>query len=417
MPTATPTVDFNPFGRELDRYADCVVRAGVDTRAGDVLEVRTPVGHRVLAVALAEAGYRAGAQTVEVMYAEPRAHAARVRYGVKPEDLGASPPWSAARYKELLRVTTANISTTGESDPGVFDGLPPDRVARELQRPAQDHKQFIKAMLDGGVRWAGCAFPAPQWAAQVYPNLEVQNAQRRLARDLLEFCRMGKADPPGHKGWTAHTRALRRRARALTKLAPTSLHLRGPGTDLAVGLSPGSVWIGGGGETTHGRTTCPNIPTEEVFTSPKAGVADGPFRCSMPLSFHGRMFEGIAGEFRGGRLVRLTCKGEANRKLLAAFLDSSPNGRRLGEVALVDASSRIGSAGRVYYNTLLDENAACHIAFGSGFGITREAGQKAGINRANLHIDVMIGTPDFEVTATMASGRRKALIAGGEWQI
>ncbi len=417
MSTTSPTGDFNPFGRELERYADCVVQAGVDTRAGDVLDIRTPVAHRVLAVALTEAAYRAGAQTVEVSYSEPRAQAARVRYGKKPDDLGALPPWSAARYRELQRPTAATLGTTGESDPGVFDGLPPDRVALELQRPAQDNKQFIKAMLDGGVRWSGCAFPTPLWAAQVFPGVETQRAQRRLARDLLEFCRMGKNDPPGHKGWTAHARALRRRGRALTKLAPTALRLRGPGTDLTVGLSPGTVWIGGGRELKYGHVTCPNIPTEEVFTSPKAGVAEGPFRCSMPLSFHGRMFEGIAGEFRGGRLVRLECKREADRKLLAAFLDSEPNARRLGEVALVDGSSRIGSSGRVYYNTLLDENAACHIAFGSGFGVAREPGKKGGINHAQLHIDVMIGTPDFEVTATLPSGKQRVLITGGEWRI
>jgi aminopeptidase len=278
MSTTSPTDDFNPFGRELDRYADCVVRAGVDTRPGDVLDIRTPVAHRVLAIALAEAAYRAGAQTAEVTYIDPRAQAARVRYGRKPDDLGASPPWSAARYRSLQQPNAAMIGTLGESDPGVFDKLPPDRVATELQRPMQENKRFVKAVLGGGVRWSGCAFPTPHWAAQVYPGVDVPRAQRRLARDLLEFCRMGKHDPAGHTGWTAHARSLRRRGDKLTTLAPTSLHLRGPGTDLTVGLSPGTVWIGGGREVKHGHVTCPNIPTEEVFTSPRAGVAEGPFR-------------------------------------------------------------------------------------------------------------------------------------------
>lgn len=417
MSTTSPTGGFNPFGRELDRYADCMVHAGVETRPGDVLDIRSPVAHRVLTVALTEAAYRAGAQTVDVSYAEPHAQAARVRYGKKADDLGALSPWAPARYHGLQKPNAATLATTGEADPGVFDGLPPDRVALEVQRPMREIKQFIKAMLDGGVRWSGCAFPTPQWAAQVYPGVETQRAQRKLARDLLEFCRMGKSDPAGHKGWMAHSRALRRRAQKMTKLAPTALHLRGPGTDLTVGLSPATVWIGGGRELKHGHLTCPNIPTEEVFTSPKAGVADGPFRCSMPLSLHGRMFENIAGEFRGGRLVKLSCKREADRKLLAAFLDSEPNARRLGEVALVDNSSRIGRSGRVYYNTLLDENAACHIAFGSGFGVCREPGKSGGINRAEIHIDVMIGTPGFEVTATLPNGRRRALISDGEWQL
>jgi aminopeptidase len=177
------------------------------------------------------------------------------------------------------------------------------------------------------------------------------------------------------------------------------------------------VWIGGGSETARGRGTCANIPTEEVFTSPKAGVADGTFRCSMPLSFQGRVIEGISGEFRSGRLVRLSCKREADREFLAAFLDSEPNARRLGEVALVDASSRIGAKRRLYYNTLLDENAAVHMAFGAGFGVTREPGHARGINRAQFHLDVMLGTPDFNVTATLPTGKPRALIADGHWQI
>ena len=287
----------------------------------------------------------------------------------------------------------------------------------ELQRPAQQLHRFVKAMLGGKVRWTGCAWPTPTWAAQAFPGIDESKAQRRLARDLLEFCRLGPEDPAGHAGWDAHAAALRRRARKLSKLGVTRVRLEGPGTDLEVGLSPGTVWIGGGSETAQGRGTCANIPTEEVFTSPKAGVADGTFRCSMPLSFQGRVIEGIGGEFRSGRLVRLSCTREADRELLAAFLDSEPNARRLGEVALVDASSRIGAKRRLYYNTLLDENAAVHMAFGAGFGITRETGQGRGINRAQFHLDVMLGTPDFNVTATLPTGKPRALIADGHWQI
>jgi len=194
------------------------------------------------------------------------------------------------------------------------------------------------------------------------------------------------------------------------------LRLRGPGTDLELRLSPGTIWRGGRERDAYGHVISPNIPTEEVFTSPHAGAADGVFRCSYPLSMHGRLIEGISGEFRGGRLVRLEAKRDADRDFLAAFLDADPNNRRLGEVALVDATSRIGRKKLVYYNTLLDENAATHIAFGAGFGNTREKGQGRGVNRASFHLDVMIGTPDFEVSAALRRGRQKALVAGGLWQ-
>jgi len=405
----------NPFGRNLARYADCIVSAGVAVSHGDKVDVVSALDHRVLAVALAEAGYRAGAAVVDVRYADPRVQAARIRYG-EEASLGELPPGATARYRALLRPDAATIATIGESDPGVFDGLDPSLVALEMQRPAQRLHWLVKAMLNGHVRWNGCAWPTPHWAAQAFPDLEESKAQRRLASDLLEFCRLGPKDPPGHAGWDAHAAALRRRAKKLSQLGATRVHLEGPATSLEIGLSPGTVWIGGG-QTIRGRDVCANIPTEEVFTSPTAGVAEGTFRCSMPLSFQGRVIEDIGGEFRSGRLVRLSCKREADRKFLAAFLDSEPNARRLGEVALVDATSRIGAKRRLYYNTLLDENAAVHIAFGAGFGITRQSGQNRDVNRAQFHLDVMLGTPDFNVTATVAKGRTRPLIAEGHWQI
>jgi len=406
----------NPFGAAgLTRYAECMIEAGVAIGPGDVLSITCPVGHRELAVALTEAAYRAGAHVVEVRYDDPRVHAARVRYGSE-ESLGELTPWALARWRGLISAHSATIGTIGESDPGVFDKLPPERVAAEHQKPAQRLSRYVKAALEGRVRWSGCAWPTGYWATQVYPELDEDKARRRLARDLLEFCRLGPKDPAGHKGWDKHVAALADRAARLGKMKIERLRLRGPGTDLELRLAPGTVWRGGREHDAYGHLVSPNIPTEEVFTSPQAGAAEGVFRCSYPLSFHGRMIEGIAGEFRGGRLVRLDAKRAADRDFLAAFLDSEPNARRLGEVALVDATSRIGSKGRIYYNTLLDENAAAHFAFGAGFGNTRAKGHARGVNRASLHLDVMVGGADFEVTATLARGKQKPLIADGLWQ-
>jgi aminopeptidase len=160
------------------------------------------------------------------------------------------------------------------------------------------------------------------------------------------------------------------------------------------------------------------MPTEETFTSPHADGTNGTFACTFPLSFQGRLIEGIAGEFRNGKLVRLDAATKEDREFLSAYIDSDPtgNGRRLGEVALVDATSRIGQTGRMYYDTLMDENAAAHIAFGAGFGGTRQNG-KRGLNISTIHLDVMIGGPDFEVTGITAKGKRLPLITGGLWQI
>jgi aminopeptidase len=231
------------------------------------------------------------------------------------------------------------------------------------------------------------------------------------------FCRLGPDAPPGFKGLKAHLDAVRRRAGRLTKLKLHELELRGPGTELRMKLHPEGLWLGGGEKNAHGIHISPNLPTEENFTTPIAATTEGTFRCSRPLVFQGRRVDGIRGEFRGGRLVKLQANGK-NGKFFEEYIGSIKDADRLGEAALVDASSRIGQAGRTYYNTLLDENAAAHIAFGIGFEKTRTPGRGArGVNRSHTHVDVMIGTDDFEAVGTDSRGRKVPLIRDGAWQL
>jgi len=400
----------------LARYADLLAVTCLALEPDDILFLGAHPEHRELIVALAESAYRAGARLVDITYDEPRAAAARVRYAAD-RHLGLLPDWHARRLRAGKGPDRASLFVVGEADPGVFDGLPPERVATDSARRMQRIRDVALASLDGRIRWTGCAWPTAYWAGQVYPGLETADAKRRLAEDILWFCRLGPDDPADGSGWVAHATMLAERARVLTELGLTRLRFHGPGTDLEVGLSPGTVFVGGRRRDAYGHVISANVPTEECYTSPRAGAAAGTFRCSLPLSFRGRLIEGIAGEFRSGRLVRLEAGTDADRDFLAAFLDSEPNARRLGEVALVDASSRIGQRKRVYFNTLLDENAAAHIAFGAGFGLTRRPDARRGVNRANLHIDVMIGTDDLEVTGTAADGKTVPLIADGVWRI
>jgi aminopeptidase len=250
--------------------------------------------------------------------------------------------------------------------------------------------------------------------------MDARRAQRRLARDLLSFCRLGPRDAPGHKGWTEHLAQIRRRAARLTKLELRELHVRDRGTDLRLRIVPQSMWRGGGEKDHWGRQIALNVPTEECFVSPDAAATEGTFRCSRPRSFGGHVIEGLAGEFRNGRLVRLDARRAAERDFLSRYLGSIQNADRLGEVALVDSTSRIGRTGRVYFNTLIDENAAAHIAFGSGFAKTRTVPigrARLGVNRSRTHIDVMIGTDDLEATGITETGRRVTLVRDGLWQI
>ena len=406
---------------QLERYADAVVLGSLYLRPGDTIFVQAEPAHREIAVALAESAYRAGAALVDLVYADRRVQAARIRHAAD-EYLGPMTEWGKRRLREQVKPTSTVVTILGEGDPGVFDGLPPERVAEDSLRPLRALGWYVRAVMGGARRWVGMGWPTPYWAAQVYPDLDPAEGSRRLLDDLLWFCRIGPDDPPGYEGWTRHVETLAARARTLTELRLDRIHLRGPGTDLTLRLSPGTRWLGGQEENAQGFMLASNIPTEENFTSPDAAGSDGTFRCSRPLDFRGRMLEGLAGEFRGGRLVRLEAADDADRDFLAAHLDADRNAERLGEVALVDATSRIGQAGRVYSNTLIDENAAAHIAFGFGFGNTRLPDadgrvRRRHVNDANIHLDVMIGTDDFEATGYAPGGRSVPLIRDGLWQI
>jgi aminopeptidase len=402
---------------ELRRYADAIVKASLGVGKGETLVVEADPPHRELAVECVAAGYRAGAALVELRYRDPLVDRARLLYG-SDAALGAVAPWTKTRMRELSKPSAARAAIIGESAPGYLDGVSLKRLSTDISRSREATYAFRKANLDMRNRWTGAGWPTDHWAAQVYPDVPVLEAKRRLARDILWFCRLTDEDGKGTSGWLSHVRAVARRSAKLTRRELREVHLRGPGTDLRVGLSPETVWLGGQEETPTGLKIAANIPTEETYTSPNAAATEGVFACTIPLAFSGRVIHGLRGEFRAGRLVRLDADASDDRDLIATYLDSDPsgNGRRLGEVALVDATSRIGQAGRTYYETLYDENAAAHIAFGAGFGTTRSRGGR-GVNRARVHLDVMIGSPDLEVTGIDAKGKRVAVINDGVWQL
>jgi aminopeptidase len=401
---------------ELARYADAIVHAAVSLRPGDDLVVGAEPGHRPLAVALVAAAFRAGARHAEVRYADPLVRAAQLR-GAPDEWLGYVTPWHEKLLRERERASVAAVHVLGENEPDALAGVDPARVAREATALARQLPWMRSRQRERRRRWAYVAWPTEAWAAQVYPSSAPANAARRLARDLLRFCRLAPDDPAGWAGLDQHLTVLQGRADRLTALRLERLRLRGPRTDLTVRLPPGAVFGGPRTRNAHGIQFASNIPTEEVFVSPDAPATEGVFRCSRPLRLHGRLIEELAGEFRSGRLVRLEAKGSGG-DYLRAYLGSIRNADRLGEVALVDRSSRIGQTGRIYYNALLDENAVAHIAFGSGFDETRDpAVSRRGVNRSDAHVDVMLGSDELEVTGTRAGGRPVAVIRDGAWQL
>jgi aminopeptidase len=411
VPPVAENVPFTP--EELERYTDAVVRTCLAFESGDALIIQGQLEHRDFVVAIAEAAWKAGAREVDAFYGDPRLQRARLRHA--PEEyLGPIPPWHTKRLRFQLEPTTAMAVVIGETEPGVFSGIDPKRIALDNTRPAAKLRWYQRAHLAAQTRWVIAGWPTAAWAKQVYPELDEDEGRRRLGQDLLWFCRLGSDDPAD--GWARHAATLAARADAVTELGLERLELRAPGTELDVGLACDSRFVGGRRANGHGRVVTANFPTEEVFTTPMAGVAEGTFRCTKPLSLHGRVIEGIAGEFRRGRLVRLDAAVDEDRDYLETYLDSDKGGRRLGEVALVDRSSRIGRSDRTYSNTLLDENAVAHMAFGAGFGFARADARPRGVNRSSLHLDVMIGSDELDVIGVRGR-ERVPLLAGGTWQL
>ncbi|HEX5449973.1 MAG TPA: aminopeptidase [Gaiellaceae bacterium] len=409
----------SPMTREeLQRYAQLLLKGCLAFGRGDMLTIQMSVAARELGVALAEAAYAAGAKSVAVDLDDHRIYAARIAQGSRAA-LGHEPQWVRARHRSLATKESAFCVVLDEYELDVLAALPADRVAEHTALRLRN-SPLNQARRDGRFRWTGCAWPSEEWAARVYPEVSPDKAARRLARDILFFCRLGPEDPAGHTGWTAHLATLRRRAAKLTRLDLKELHVRDRGTDLRLRIAPYSMWRGGGEKDYWGRQLALNVPTEECFISPDAAATEGTFRCSRPRSFGGRVIEDLRGEFRGGRLVRLDARRQADRDWLAKYLAAIPNAERLGEIALVDASSRIGQRGRTYYNALLDENAAAHMAFGSGFAKTRTkplGRARYGVNRSKTHIDVMIGTNNLEATGIKQNGRTVPLVTEGVWKI
>jgi aminopeptidase len=393
----------------LERYAAAIVRDGLQIGPADVLALHPEPIHRPFALALTEAAYRAGARYVDVLGDDPRI--TRARALLAPEDtLDWRPAWQDARMRELVREGAGIVWIAGSEDPQVMADLPPARaVRRVVDRPGL--MPYRRAVGRADARFVVVAWPTPAWAAQVYPDLTPAAGLARLADDVLRFARLAADDPPN--GWRLHAEALDERARKLTELDLRELRLRAPGTDLRLALPAGTCWRGGIHDVRAHRIT-PNIPTEEVFTSPAPAATAGPFRCTRPLAIAGRVINGIAGEFRRGRLVRIEADDDDDREFLAAYFARDRGAGRLGEIALVDSGSRVGAAGRPYFTTLLDENAATHIALGQGFDDTR-APAAAAVNRSVVHLDVMIGSPDMDVDAVAAGGRTLAIIADGNF--
>jgi aminopeptidase len=395
----------------LRRYAELAVRVGANLQPGQDLAVEAYVEHAELARALARAGYEAGARVVEVAYADQLV--ARARIELAPEEsLGWVPEWQLARLRSLAEREGARIAIRSMPFPFLLDDLPRERVA-----PAQNNafRELSSRQHTGEqVSWTLIGYPTEGWAQAIFGEPDVA----RLWDAVAHCVRLDEPDPIA--AWQEHLARLIERAARLNERGLDAVRFRGPGTDLTVGLLPGSRWMSAGGDTTFGQWHVANVPTEEVFTTPDPARTTGFVRATRPLTVGGSVVSGLEMRFEGGVIVDVGA--DDGVELVEAQLAKDPGARRLGEVALVDGTSRVGETGLVFFDTLFDENATCHIAYGRGFADCVEGHQgkslaDLGVNDSSIHTDFMIGGPEVEVDGLTSAGEAVPLLRDDVWQL
>jgi aminopeptidase len=393
--------------REL---AELAVRFGANVQPGQIVAIGSEPGKEPLARAIAENAYQAGAKFVDVAVFDVHVKRARALHAAE-DTLSFVPPWYGERLLALGEQRCARIALTGPVAPHIMDSVDPARVGKDML-PAL--KEGAVVLNERTTNWTVCPCPTPAWATLVHPSLEPDEALAQLWEQIARVCRLDEPDPVA--AWEARLDQLTSVAAKLNGAGLDELRFEGPGTDLRVGLLAESRWTCGRLETVDGIVHAPNIPTEEVFTTPDPERVDGTVAASKPLFSSGALITGLEVRFEGGRAVDI--RADANAETLRALAGRDPGAGRLGEVALVDREGRIGPLKTVFYDTLLDENAASHIALGQGFEFTVEdEADRDRVNRSEIHIDFMIGSDEVSVTGRTREGAEVPLLRGGAWQV
>jgi aminopeptidase len=394
----------------LPRLADLAVTLGANVQPDQIVTIGADHGQFELARAIADSAYRRGARFVDVQYFDPYVKRARIQYA-ETDSLDFVPTWYSYRMRALGTERAARISLAGPTATGLLDDLDQTRSGRD-QLPFV--KEILDVISDRTTNWTVVPCPTMPWAQLVHPELPADEALDRLWEEVAHLCRLDEPDPVA--SWDDRAEALSAAAERLNQRHFDALHFEGPGTDLTIGLLPTSTFHAARDVTVDGIEHLANLPTEEVYATPDPERADGHVTSTKPLVLgDGTIIRGLQARFEGGRAIEIDAdQGGGVMRGRAAFDDGAS---RLGEVALVDREGRVGKLGTVFYDTLLDENAASHIALGDGSdqGLSDEDRKRR--NRSSIHIDFMVGGDEVAVTGITRDGGRVPVLRQGSWQL
>lgn len=404
----------------LAKYANLLVQTGIRPEAGQKVVINVSVEQAALARLLTEECYKAGVREVRVEWTDT--NLTKLHYNYQTEDdLATLLPWRVAKLEQDAEDLVCRLFIA-DQDPDALAGVDPQKMMAVRQRQYPILKP-IRDITDNRDQWLIAGAASPAWAAKIFPDVPVAEAVEKLWAAIFDAVRMTE-DNDANAAWDEHNRTLKEKYEALNALDLRSVHYTSAnGTDFTCGLIPGAVWLGGGELSDEGRFFNPNMPSDEVFTTPKRGVAEGRVVATKPLSYNGQLIDGFWFEFEDGRAVRWGA--EVGADALDSMMASDENAGYIGELALVPIDSPINRSGILFYNTLFDENASCHIALGRGFSNllpdykekTEAELLEMGCNVSMIHVDFMMGSDDMHITGTTADGREVAIFENGNWAI
>jgi aminopeptidase len=410
------------FEQKLDRLASVAVNAGLGLAPGQELVMTATVDALPLVRRITAHAYQAGASLVTTLLTDEESTLLRYRYGADG-GFDRAPAWLYEGMAAAFRNGAARLAIAG-SNPSLLSKEDPEKVGRANRAVSQAYRPALELITRHDINWTIVAAATPAWAAAVFPDLPSDQAVAQLWDAIFRASRADVEDPVAT--WKQHDAGLHRRADFLNVKRYSALHFRGPGTDLRVGLADDHRWMGGGTKAGNGVYCIPNMPTEEVFTTPHKDRVEGTVTSTKPLSYQGTLIEKIAVRFEGGRVVE--ARAAAGQQVLDRMIDTDEGGRRLGEVALVPHSSPIASSGLLFWNTLFDENAASHIALGQAYStclidgdkLSKEELAARGANESLIHVDWMIGSDKIDLDGIPAAvngkpGTPEPLMRQGEW--